>query len=1205
MMHNHRKPSGPAPQLERSLAIVCRNLFQEESAHLQLGHFKLLKTLGTGGRGLVYEAFDLEREERVAIKMLLEDGPVQRYRLKREFRSLAQLRHPNLVALHDLYITGEQAYFAMELVHGRDFGEYARDADDGSFRAALRQLADATHALHSAGKLHRDLKPSNVLVTSDNQVKLLDFGLVDDTRIATAEGARLDEAFAGTPRYMAPEQAHGAACESSDWYAFGVILAESLQARSLHGHAAQPDLERLAVALSVDAPERRAGYTAVAAALRSDPMPRRAAPPPRVPFVGRSSELRRLRELFEHSRRAPVVLSIYGESGLGKTALLREFLRTIALPAHAVVLEGQCCEREAIPYRGLDGLVDELARHLLSLSDDEGLALARIDQRAALLQVFPVLGAVPQLCSASPATGSSAEVRAQASSALKSLLQLMAARAPLLLCIDDFQHSDADSCRLLGEVLSDVDAPALLLVVCERAQSDPDEPLRASEALARATADVPQRPLHTELRLEPLTPLEAAELTSQLLANREDAAGAVLAESRGSPLWLRELASAIACGAEVAGAPSLDAVLAARLERVCRHGKAMLELLAVAGRPIAAEIVERAAMIGPERHVTVDALRAAELLQVVSSGGEPLLALQHARLAEAVLSGIEAERRRELHERLAAALVELEGQDAAGLIEYYLGAENPREAARRARRAAAVALKRLAFARAASLCEQALSLGEWTQSERAELLRELGCALENAARGIDAAAAYCEAARLTTDSNAALQLEQYASQLLMLYGRVAEGEQLLQRIYHRLGWHWPESRAALALATARQLVARGTRPQPSASFDLRAHEICDVGRGLDYYDPLRALHNALQCYAASEGRQDPVARARARGLRALLRCCFMPGRALHSIGELEQAHAMLAARGDTRTLATVEYELAMLCYFSAQPRAALAWIDRCDVHLRSLHVPPIERYSAVAFGNCALLDLGELRELARRSDALAREARLHGDPMTTLAVHSNPAQFMVLLVSGDDARARALLQHQARLRSLHPAFFAVSWAHAACGIEQALYHREPERALQLVQANDAALFRSGAPILTRTSRVLRSRALLAAAATKPRSSERAGWLRAAARDIAMLRGGGFAMQRGAALLLDASLALQCRGRERALSKIEAALPLIDAAELKLVAASARYCRGRLMGGDEGRALQLKAATVMRQESVVDPARCASWAAAFELNEGRM
>jgi serine/threonine protein kinase len=238
--------------------------------------FTIIRRIGAGGMGIVYEAYDKERDVRVALKTLPRADAGGLYRFKKEFRTLADVVHPNLVALHQLISVGEQWFFTMEFVDGCDFLEFVRPQATASteskkgptsslsesqgetvehlppdvekrgtdprlrnptflgpeqhdrLREALRQLADGLCALHEAGKLHRDIKPPNVLVTPKGRVVILDFGLVAELEEKPLHHGT-EQLIAGTVSYMSPEQAAGSALtEASDWYCVGSMLYEVL-----------------------------------------------------------------------------------------------------------------------------------------------------------------------------------------------------------------------------------------------------------------------------------------------------------------------------------------------------------------------------------------------------------------------------------------------------------------------------------------------------------------------------------------------------------------------------------------------------------------------------------------------------------------------------------------------------------------------------------------------------------------------------------------------------------------------------------------------------------------------------------------------------------------------------------------------------------------------------------------------------------------
>ena len=157
--------------------------------------YKVVREVGGGNMGVVYEARD-PHGRTVALKSVNRPDPTRLAYLKREFESLVDIRHENLVAIYGQVSDGDSWFYVMEFVPGRHFLEhvrgiththirdttitYASAGRSATLRPALLQLAQGIHALHRANRLHRDIKSSNVLVMADGRVKLLDYGLVAD-----------------------------------------------------------------------------------------------------------------------------------------------------------------------------------------------------------------------------------------------------------------------------------------------------------------------------------------------------------------------------------------------------------------------------------------------------------------------------------------------------------------------------------------------------------------------------------------------------------------------------------------------------------------------------------------------------------------------------------------------------------------------------------------------------------------------------------------------------------------------------------------------------------------------------------------------------------------------------------------------------------------------------------------------------------------
>ena len=214
-------------------------LTDEKDSAFQVGpegtvnHFRILDRVGTGRFGSVWRALDTQLDRTVALKLPRKGqlNAVEAEQFIREARAAAQLRHPNIVRVLEVGRFRDGIYIASELIEGEDLAEWMSE-QQGTPREAVELcvvLADALQHAHDQGIIHRDLKPSNVMLDSDGRPHLLDFGLAKRDLGETT--ITMDGKLLGTPAYMSPEQARGAAHEAdarSDIHAMGVILFELL-----------------------------------------------------------------------------------------------------------------------------------------------------------------------------------------------------------------------------------------------------------------------------------------------------------------------------------------------------------------------------------------------------------------------------------------------------------------------------------------------------------------------------------------------------------------------------------------------------------------------------------------------------------------------------------------------------------------------------------------------------------------------------------------------------------------------------------------------------------------------------------------------------------------------------------------------------------------------------------------------------------------
>jgi eukaryotic-like serine/threonine-protein kinase len=382
--------------------------------------------LGRGGMGIVYRAYDSSQQRTVAVKTLPRTDPVSLQRFKQEFRSLEGINHKNLVKLFKLVSDGRNWFFSMELIEGTDFVSYVRGAGNPeSFEAAtadafsplreirlrrgLAQLAEGLHCLHQAGIIHRDVKPSNVLVTAEERVVLLDFGLAARFE-KSGDYLSSQDNVVGSAHYMAPEQAASLPVSpASDWYATGALLYEALTGRLpfqgspfralLDKRDRDPvwprdvvdsvpdDLNQLCMELMQRDPASRPSGEEVLERLKVTATElfrvRRdsALPEESRELIGRQAHLQTLENCFRQLERGtgqhrlrPGIVG-HGEIGVGPAVPCR-----LRASKGTVALVGRCFEQESIPFKALDNAIDELARYLtrLPLSRDGSADAARL-----------------------------------------------------------------------------------------------------------------------------------------------------------------------------------------------------------------------------------------------------------------------------------------------------------------------------------------------------------------------------------------------------------------------------------------------------------------------------------------------------------------------------------------------------------------------------------------------------------------------------------------------------------------------------------------------------------------------------------------------------------------------------------------------------------------------------------------------------------
>jgi serine/threonine protein kinase len=1169
----------------------------------ELARFEILGPLGAGGVGLVYEARNRESGELVAIKTLHDVTPDSLYRLKREFRMLQGLEHPNLCQHYELFEHAGRWFIAMERVHGVELHAHVgvgERCDEAKLRAALVQLAAGLSALHDAGLVHRDVKPSNVMVTPSGRVVLLDFGFVEDTA-----PQQRSHTIVGTPIYMAPEQALASEIgPPADWFSVGVILFEALTGQlphdgdtplallmnkqtvvpprvsSLAPHV-PPDLDVLcADLLSADPTARPHGRTIQRklGGIGDDSRPSLVLG---GAFVGRSEELALLQAAFDDvAQEKPVSVLAFGRSGVGKTALVHRFAEHV-IEQGALVLAGRCFERESVPYKAFDTAIDALAKHLRGLPDDDVREL--VPRHADLLiRMFPVLGAVRALSAAPPtrATMEPHEQRNQAFGALRELLYRLASSRPVVITIDDWHWADADSVVLLRDLVRHRDSPPMLIVLTSRPRIEdiPGGDVRHIEVTALVESHAIELARQTRELLAPNLDLDLAE---------------IVRETGGHPLYITELVRYLAAHRDHS-AVRLDEAILARIDGLSVEARSIVEALAVAGEPLTIDllrdIVELAPTIVQRQSAT---LRLAHLIR--SGQGDGTLEPYHDRVRESVLDAMPENKRVAWHRQIAFALETSKvGRERPELLLRHLDAagESGRtaELAVNAAQRAAIAG---AFDRAASLYALALRTNRFDDARARTFRIELGQALANAGRGHESAEAYLAAAE-GADTVTRMKCRREAAEQLIMIGESVRGLDILRTLLREVDVTMPMTprRALLSLVWARaKLRARGLdwkerrASQIPAETLIRLDVVKVASHSLALIDNIRAA--------------DFNARWLLHALRVgeRTRCAFALATEVMFQGSqggpgIKRARAILdtvrkleAEASEPRLRAFVPMAEGVLAYWACRLDLADEMLGKAERMFREETVgTSLELKTARQFHMFTMRHRGTWSKLRIAHEQYNADAERRGDRYVLTSMNRFCSMLRLAEDKPDEA---ARMVADATWEPPTSAFHTQHWYELEARGEIAMYQGSVD--LPALEPLFDGLRRSVLlRVVTAKAVALWLRGRLTLSAGGPDAPKKVTQI------IRQLEKVDDPRARVGTALLGAALATVSKDYGTAVGKLRVAEELALGHSMHLYAAAARRQRGSLVGASEGAMLRANADTAMHAEGIVNPSRFADW-----------
>ncbi len=1068
-------------------------------------------------------------------------------------------------------------------------------------RESLVALCLGLESVHAAGKLHRDIKPSNVLVGDNQRVVLLDFGLVVEymqpNKHDVGRGAVI-----GTVEYMSPEQALGKPLTpASDWYSVGVLLFEALTGRlPLSGDPAavlyakknfrpvQPtvlnaeipaDLSQLCVDLLSSDPNHRPAGPTIRHLLQPVIYATHALVPrplARMPFVGRRDQLKTLSEAFSSVQRSqqPAWIYVSGRSGMGKTALINAFLNTLNADSSPLVFTGRCHQRESVPFKALDGLIDSIVNHLSRLPS----ALADdivSDSSASLVRVFPafaqLLDVPPHEDIDVPALNIS-ETRRIAFLALIKILQRLAEENTIVIAIDDLQWGDLDSTAFFLSLFRAITPFPLLFVGAYRAEETTNTVL---EPLLTATITNPHK--SKVVVVDALSDEESQALARQLLAAPSPEvdllAAKIATEAAGSPYFVAELAASRLENRDT-GSWSLDDMLHDRIRVLPKSAQALLHVISVAGGPLLLGPAFAAAGLSAKQvEDLLPMLQNQRLIRVSGSRQNDWIETFHDRIRETVIAHLPPEALARLHGTLATHLESIDEIPPEALIAHYQGARQHRKAAKYAIQTAHRALASSAFDQAARLYQLSLQLVADDYPDMQTLRVNLAEALSGAGRGREASTAYLKAASFS-ERHEALEYKRRASEALLFVGEFERGLRISKDVLVAVGGrlHNTRSSAIRSLAWQRLLLRLSgmklkSHPTVSAEQILIAKTFTSLAMALSMVDVFAAAVLQTRALRLSLKLGDRDNAAVNLALESGFQACA-GGKAKRRVKQLlKRAYSLVEGRKDPATLGMIEICRGIGNHLLGYWRNSVSACQRAVPLLRQCSHVHWAMCQTQDFQKASLYYLGDFAQAEQLIEQSAQLAYERNDLYLNAQMQSGYHPLMKLSQSDEPGAVRAIIREANDMWQTNQ-FSAISfytiYANANCDLYEGKHDNAWEGLMsQWEEIHHSLLLR--VELAGTEMYELRARCALALASEK---KSRGDYINFARRDIR--RFDNFRIGRPLALLLHAQLAWLEQTPSLTQSYLLQAITEFKAVDMAMYTAIAQHRLGALVAGDQGR-----------------------------------